>query len=186
MCVFLCIWWQKLRQTLFNHTHTHAHTHTHRAILLCSLTKPCNSLLSLSHAQVSVYFSHTPHLHYYWPASRTLYPFQQPLSYSFLLILIVIFAALFNQTRRDYSFSFTYWSLTCNSFNFILVEWRGATFCVSCDEPLSLEHILLSCSDPIDIRQKYFNVNLLKVLFKEVSSDIIFNFSKQINIFYKL
>ena len=33
--------------------------------------------------------------------------------------------SLFNQTRRDCPFSFTYWSLTCNSF--ILVEWRGAT-----------------------------------------------------------
>ena len=48
--------------------------------------------------------------------------------------------------------------------------------CVSCDERLSLEHILLSCSYLIDIREKYFNVDSLKVLFKEISSDIIFNF----------
>ena len=34
--------------------------------------------------------------------------------------------SLFNQKRRDYSFSFTFWSLTCNSF--ILVEGRGAAF----------------------------------------------------------
>ena len=60
-------------------------------------------------------------------------------------------------------------------------------FCVSSDEPLSLEAILLSCSDLIDIRQKlYFNVNSLKVLFNDVSSDIVFNFLKEINIFYKL
>ena len=40
--------------------------------------------------------------------------------------------------------------------------------------------------DVIDIREKYFNVTSLKVLFKEVPSDIIFNFLKEINIFYKL
>ena len=33
----------------------------------------------------------------------------------------------------------------------------------SCDEPLSLEHNLLFCSDLIDIREKYVNVNSLKV-----------------------
>ena len=38
--------------------------------------------------------------------------------------------------------------------------------------PLSLEHILLFYSDLIDIRKKYFNVDLLKVLFKEISLDI--------------
>ena len=42
------------------------------------------------------------------------------------------------------------------------------------------------CSDLIDIREHYFNVDSLKVLFKDVSSNIIFNFLKDINIFYKL
>ena len=50
---------------------------------------------------------------------------------------------------------------------------------------MSLQHLLLSCSDLIDIRQKYFNVNPLKVLFKQVSSDMIFNFLKKNTIFYK-
>ena len=52
-------------------------------------------------------------------------------------------------------------------------------------EPLSLEHILRFGSDLIDIRQKYFIVDSLKV-FKEISSYVIFNFLKEINIFYKL
>ena len=45
---------------------------------------------------------------------------------------------------------------------------------------------LFSCSDLIDIREKDFNVDSLKVLFKEVSSDITLNMLKEINIFYKL
>ena len=32
------------------------------------------------------------------------------------------------------------------------------------------------CSDLIDIRRNYFNVDSLKVLFEEISSDVIFNF----------
>ena len=42
------------------------------------------------------------------------------------------------------------------------------------------------CSDLTDIREKYSNVNSLKVLFKEVSSNIVFNFLKDINVFCKL
>ena len=47
---------------------------------------------------------------------------------------------------------------------------------------------LFSCSDLTDIREKdfKFNVDSLKVLFKEVSSDITLNMLKEINIFYKL
>ena len=47
------------------------------------------------------------------------------------------------------------------------------------------ELLLLFCSDLIDIGIKYFNVDLLKVLF-EISLDIIFNCLKEIHIFYKL
>ena len=41
------------------------------------------------------------------------------------------------------------------------------------------------CSDVIDITENYFNIDLLKVLLKEASSDV-FNFPKEINKFYKL
>ena len=46
----------------------------------------------------------------------------------------------------------------------------------------SLKIILLFCLDLIDIGKKYFNVNSLKV-FEEISSDVIFNYLKDINIF---
>ena len=67
-----------------------------------------------------------------------------------------------------------------------LLKGEEPHLCVSCDEPLSLEYILLSCSDVIGIREKYFNVNSLKVLSQEVFSDIIFNFLKEIDIVNKL
>ena len=91
---------------------------------------------------------------------------------------------LFNQTRRDCSFLFTCWSLTRNSF--ILVEGRGATLlCLLPRTPFIATYFtFLFGSDWF--RQKHFNVKSLKVLFKKVSSDIIFNFLKEVNIFYKL
>ena len=68
--------------------------------------------------------------------------------------------------------------------NLFVLRGEVAPFCVSCDEPLSMEHTLLFCLDLTDIREKYFNIDSLKMLFKEVSSDIIFNFKKNIDISY--
>ena len=63
-----------------------------------------------------------------------------------------------------------------------LLKGEKTPLCVSCDELLSLEHILLFCSDLIVIIKKYFNVDSLKVLFEEISSDIILSYLKEINI----
>ena len=41
-------------------------------------------------------------------------------------------------------------------------------------------------ADLFDIREQYFNINSLTVFFKVVSSDIVFNFLKEINMFCKL
>ena len=65
------------------------------------------------------------------------------------------------------------------------LKGEATPFCVSCDEPLSLEHICCSVLTDIRREKKYFKVASLKVLFEELSSDIIFNFLKEINVFYK-
>ena len=49
--------------------------------------------------------------------------------------------------------------------------------CISCDALLTIKHILLICSDLIEIRQSHFTV-LFQILPEE-----IFNFLKGINIF---
>ena len=75
--------------------------------------------------------------------------------------------SLFNQTRRETALSRLHIGHS-HITNLFLLKGEEPPSCVSCDEPLSLQHILISCSDLIDIRQEYFNVNSLKVLFKEV------------------
>ena len=69
----------------------------------------------------------------------------------------------------------------------MLLRMRAATFFVSpVMSPFHWYIFCLFCSDLIDIRQTYFNVNSLKVLFRDMYSDIIFNFLKEIKKIYKL
>ena len=46
-------------------------------------------------------------------------------------------------------------------------------FCIPCKKSLSLQHVLLHCSDIIDVRKKYFHANSLRMLFRDVSLDLI-------------
>ena len=58
--------------------------------------------------------------------------------------------------------------------------------CIGCDKRLTIEHILLTCSDFIEIRQSHFTVKSLRMLFKDISPENIFYFLKEINIFGKI
>ena len=55
--------------------------------------------------------------------------------------------------------------------------------CIGCDKRLTIEHILLTCSDFIKIRESHFTAKSLRMLFKDISPEKIFNFLKEINIF---
>ena len=55
--------------------------------------------------------------------------------------------------------------------------------CIGCDKRLTLEHSLLTWSDFIEIRESHFTAKTLRMLFKDISPEKIFNFLKEINIF---
>ena len=57
--------------------------------------------------------------------------------------------------------------------------------CIGCDELLTIKHILLTCSDLIQIRESHFTAQPLRVLFQEISPEKILNFLKEINILEK-
>ena len=57
---------------------------------------------------------------------------------------------------------------------------------VPCNELLSLEHVLLHCSDLSEVRQKYVHANSLRMLFRYVSLNSVFDFLKEINVFNRL
>ena len=56
--------------------------------------------------------------------------------------------------------------------------------CMGCDKRLTIEPILLTCSDFIEIRESHFTAKSLRMLFQDISPEI-FNFLKEINIFGK-
>ena len=55
--------------------------------------------------------------------------------------------------------------------------------CIRCDKCLTIEHILLICSDFTEIRESHFTAQSLHMLFQDISPEKIFNFLKEINIF---
>ena len=57
--------------------------------------------------------------------------------------------------------------------------------CIGCDKRLTIEHILLTCSDFIEMSERHFPAKSLGMLFQDISPEKIFNFLKEINIFWK-
>ena len=59
-------------------------------------------------------------------------------------------------------------------------------FCISCNEPFTVKHFLIPCTEFNHIRNKYYTAKTVKELFNDTSSDKIINFLKETNLFNKL
>ena len=57
-----------------------------------------------------------------------------------------------------------------------LLKGEKPPMCIGCDKRLTIEHILLTCSDFIEIRESHFKAKSLRMLFKDISPEKIFNF----------
>ena len=66
-----------------------------------------------------------------------------------------------------------------------LLRGEEPPMCIGCDKRLTIEHILLTCSDFIEIRESHFTAKSLRMLFKDISPEKIFIFLKEVNIFGK-
>ena len=64
-----------------------------------------------------------------------------------------------------------------------LLKDEEPPMCIGCDELLTIEHILLTCSDLVEIRESHFAAQSLRVLFQDIPPEKIFNFLKEINLF---
>ena len=67
-----------------------------------------------------------------------------------------------------------------------LLKGEDQPECIPCQEPLTVEHILLHCIDFSLIRQKYFNVATLNELFNTIASSNILNFLREIELYNKI
>ena len=66
-----------------------------------------------------------------------------------------------------------------------LLKGEEPPMCIGCNKRLTIEHILLTCSDFIEIRESHFRAKSLRILSKDISPEKIFNFLREINIFGK-
>ena len=89
------------------------------------------------------------------------------------------------QKRRNCDGPIAHWPFFSYSF-FFLLKGEEPPMCIVCDKRLTIERILLTCSDFIEIRESHFTAKPLRMLFKDISPEKIFNFLKEINIFGKI
>ena len=61
-----------------------------------------------------------------------------------------------------------------------------APVCVVCNTVLTVKHILIECAHLLEIRKKYFLEKSLYSLFRNVIPKIIFDFLREIGVFYKI
>ena len=64
-----------------------------------------------------------------------------------------------------------------------LLKGEEPPVCIGCDKRLTREHILITWSDVIEIRESHLTAKSLRMLFKDISPEKIFYFLKEINIF---
>ena len=67
-----------------------------------------------------------------------------------------------------------------------LLQGEPPPFCVGCNQEMSIEHLLIHCTDFSDIRKKYFRCRTLKMLFEIVDEMKIVNFVREIGLIRRL
>ena len=69
--------------------------------------------------------------------------------------------------------------------SFILRK-EEAPICVSCNVVLTVKHILIECADLLETRKKYFEEKSLYSLFRNMVLEVVFDFLREIGVFYKV
>ena len=68
----------------------------------------------------------------------------------------------------------------------IILRNEEAPVCFACNTVITVKHILIECTDLLEIRKKYFEEKSLYSLFRNVIPEIIFDFLREIDVFYKI
>ena len=69
--------------------------------------------------------------------------------------------------------------------SFILRK-EEAPVCVACNAVITVKHILIECADLLEIRKKYFEERSLHSFFQNVIPERMFDFLREIGVFYKI
>ena len=67
-----------------------------------------------------------------------------------------------------------------------LLSNERAPQCINCNEPLTIRHILLNCTNFDRIRSNHFNVDNLQKLFLDIKQTTILEYLKEIDFYDKI
>ena len=67
-----------------------------------------------------------------------------------------------------------------------LLKGEESPYCIPCQEPYTIKHILTNCTDLKQIRQKHYKETELQKIFHPTNLPKIFEFLKEANIFNKI
>ena len=71
------------------------------------------------------------------------------------------------------------------TYSFILRKEEDPV-CVACNAVITVKHILIECANLVQIRKKHFEKRSLFSLFRNVIPEVIFDFLREIGVFYKI
>ena len=74
--------------------------------------------------------------------------------------------------------------VTHRYYIYLLLAGEDPPLCISCQENLTVEHILIHCAEYFDVRYQCFDVNNLGELFLTVSPNIIIQFIRRAGLLY--
>ena len=67
-----------------------------------------------------------------------------------------------------------------------ILRREEAPVCVACNAVITIKRILIECADVLEIRNEYFEERPLYSLFRNVTPEIIFDFLREIGVFYEI
>ena len=73
-----------------------------------------------------------------------------------------------------------------NFTHFFLLRKEEAPVRVACNAVIAVKFISIECADLLEVRNKYLEERSLYSLFRNVIPEIIFDFLREIGVFYKI
>ena len=67
-----------------------------------------------------------------------------------------------------------------------LLKREDQPFCFACDEPLTVQHIMINCIDLQLTRDRFYRVGNMRELFAKLKIDDIISFLKEAGLYYKI
>ena len=105
--------------------------------------------------------------------------------YDILLQLSDKLLMFFNTRKEDTVLNRLHIGHSCFTHSFLLKR-EEPPVCVACNTTVTVKHFLIECADLVEVRKKYFEERSLYLLLRNKNLGKIFDYLKEIGMFYKV